>query len=191
MSFDPFGQIPGPAPPSQPPADADELPEDEDDEIRERVQFPAMFLIATAVLNLLVALFQVGVFVAVVVTPAEPLRRFWIERLEPIEKEPNAPMAEMMKQTLENARNSEPGAFKRQSIIREGITAALLMTVSVLGLLGGLRMYQLRAYSMAMVGSLATAVPCLSPMTCCCLGELVAAWCVMILLLPSVRDAFR
>jgi hypothetical protein len=41
------------------------------------------------------------------------------------------------------------------------------------------------------VGSLASAVPCLSPMTCCCVGEVVGVWCVAVLIRPEVREAFR
>src|SRR5436189_138037 len=66
-----------------------------------------------------------------------------------------------------------------------------LLVAGLLGAAGGVRMYQARSYALAVVGSLASLVPCVTPTSCCCLGSLVGAWCAWALLLPGVRAGFR
>lgn len=192
MSFDPFGHLSSSSPPAQQPPPDEEYPDQPDNDVRDRVQFPAMFLISISVLNLLVALGFVGYFIYIAVTPADVYYQFMAEQLDKANKTPDVPFAKITQDAQKQLSEMDPPSFKRQSLIAEGLRSIVLATVALLGLIGGVRMYQLRAYSSAMLGSLATAVPCLSPMTCCCgIGELVALWCVMILLLPSVREAFR
>src|SRR5262245_23254007 len=167
------------------------VPDDPHEEARERVQFPAMFLTANGVLNLLVALFQVGLFVVIAAAPAESVQRVWVERLEPFEKHPDAPMAPLALDALNRARAADPEAFKRQRLVYDGLGTLWLLALSLAGVAGGVRMYQARSYPVAMVGALASLLPCVSPMACCCLGELIGIWCVVVLLSPAVRTAFR
>jgi hypothetical protein len=157
---------------------------------KERVQMPALFLTANGALNLLVALFQSGLFVMTVLTPPETVQRLWIERLEPSGKV-DSPLAQQMREMARQAREANPIQFKRQRLAFDGSLAAILLTVSLLGIAGGVRMYQARTFPLAMTGALASLIPCVSPMSCCCLGELIGGWCVIVLLLPGVRSAFR
>jgi hypothetical protein len=124
------------------------------------------------------------------VTPPETVQRLWIERLQP-GRNVDGPLALQLRQMARQAGDTDPVTFKRQRLAMDGATAAVLLTVSVLGVAGGVRMYQARSYPLAMTGSLASLIPCVSPMSCCCLGELIGLWCVIVLLLPGVRSAFR
>ena len=43
---------------------------------------------------------------------------------------------------------------------------------------------------LAVMGSLVTMVPCVSPCACCLLGEVVGLWSIIVLISPPVRAAF-
>jgi hypothetical protein len=158
------------------------------EQVRDRVQWPALFLLATAALNLLVALLQTARVVSVVIAPAEEAVRFERESLDRIS---SPQLSALVSGRRDHLSQADPEDLKRQSIFIETVIALLLLLPAVLALAGGVRMYQMRCYSLAVVGSLASAVPCISPMTCCCVGELVGAWCVLVLIQPQVRQAFR
>jgi hypothetical protein len=158
------------------------------EQVRERVQWPAMFLIANAVLNLLVALFQTGRFVTVAVAPAGASHEARVEMWKKLASHSHSPVAGAQ---LESMHQTDPDDLKRRTVAAEAVIAVVLLVPAVLALAGGVCMYRLRGYSLAVVGSLASAVPCLSPMTCCCLGEVVGVWCVAVLIQPQVRDAFH
>jgi hypothetical protein len=158
------------------------------EQVRDRVQWPALFLIATAAINLLIALFQTGRVVSTAIAPAaegyQAEREMW-ERLA------ERTTSRLIAGRVESLRQTSPEDLKRQNVFTEGIIAVALLVPAVLALAGGVRMYQLRSYPLAVVGSLASAIPIMSPLTCCCVGEVVGIWCVMILLQPPVREAFR
>jgi hypothetical protein len=164
-------------------------PDEGHEAARDRVQMPAMFLVANGALNLLVALFAAGYVVNELVTPAEALRDAWVARLRPMER--SGELTGPLKKTLDQAREGDPQRFKRQRVLTDGAAAAFLLLIGVLGVAGGMRMYQARAYALAVIGSLASLVPCISPMACCGAGELVGGWCITVLLLPGVRAGFR
>lgn len=157
--------------------------------VRERMQMPAMFLVANGAMNLLVALFVAGYVVKEAATPAEALREEWVARLQALEKA-GTELSGPLKQTLRQARDSDPARFKRQRLAGDGAAAAVLLAGGLLGVLGGVRMYRARSYALAVVGSLASLVPCVTP-TSCCGGSLIGLWCVGMLLLPGVRAGFR
>src|SRR4051812_9893281 len=156
---------------------------------RERVQMPATFLVANGALNLLVAVFAAGYAASEAATPAEALRDAWVAKLRSLEK--SGELAGPLKQALAQARDADPERFKRRRVITDAAASAFLLAVGLLGVAGGVRMYQARAYALAVVGSLASLVPCVSPMACCGAGELVGGWCIAVLLLPGVRAGFR
>jgi len=158
--------------------------------VRERVQMPAMFLIANGAFNLLVALFVAGYAVKEAATPAEALRDAWVAGLVRMEKG-GVELTGPMQQMLEQARDGDPARFKRQRVTTDGAVGVVLLIGGVLGVLGGARMYRARSYALAMVGSLASLVPCVTPTSCCCAGELIGLWCAWVLLLPGVRAGFR
>jgi hypothetical protein len=178
MSTDPTGQPPVVVPrlPAAP------VPE----QVRDRVQWPALFLIANASISVLVALFQITRFLAVVDAPPDDFssldRTLW-------------QMTARKDQGFvftwqEYLRTTTPEQRKRQRALTEGIIALVLLVPAGLALAGGVCMHQLRCWPLAMVGALASAAPCVSPLTCCGVGEVVGVWCVVALLRPEVREAF-
>src|SRR5262249_57551666 len=61
--------------------------------------------------------------------------------------------------------------------------------VSILILIGAIRMIQLRSYGMAVSGSLLSAIPCLSPSSCLMLGVFAGVGGLVVFLFPRVPRA--
>jgi hypothetical protein len=61
----------------------------------------------------------------------------------------------------------------------------------LLVILGGVRMLSLKSYGLAFLASVTAAVPCVSLIACCGVGEIVGIWALVVLLQPDVRAAFR
>jgi hypothetical protein len=55
---------------------------------------------------------------------------------------------------------------------------------------GGANMRSLNSYTVAVLGAVLAAVPFISPLGCCGIGEVVGIWCLAILLNPEVSSAF-
>jgi hypothetical protein len=164
-------------------------PDEAHDLVRDRVQMPAMFLVANGSLNLLVALFVSGYAVKEAMTTPEAVRDSWAAQLRAMEKG-GTELPEALRRSLDEARD-DPARFKRQRVAGDAVAGVVLLLGGILGVLGGVRMYRARSYALAMVGSLASLVPCLTPTSYCCMGELIGLWCAWVLLLPGVRAGFR
>lgn len=83
-----------------------------------------------------------------------------------------------------------PGGIARM------MSGGLGVVASILGILIGgfiiyaaLQMKGLQNYPMAMAASILSMIPCLSP--CCCLGLPLGIWCLVVLMRPEVKAAFR
>ena len=61
--------------------------------------------------------------------------------------------------------------------------------VSVVILLGAMKMKKLESYGLAMAASIIAMIPCLSP--CCLLGLPIGIWAVVVLSKPEVKSAFH
>jgi hypothetical protein len=64
---------------------------------------------------------------------------------------------------------------------------AILMSVVIL--LGALKMKKLESYGLAMTASILAMIPCLSP--CCVIGLPIGIWALMVLSKPEVKSAFH
>jgi hypothetical protein len=96
------------------------------------------------------------------------------------------------KQSIKQLKEAGPGGMKQQALMYSGCSSFLGVLITFLGLMGGIRMMQLRSYGLAVTGSIATAIPCLSLSGCCCgLGQVVALWCIIVLMNPEVRASFK
>jgi hypothetical protein len=60
--------------------------------------------------------------------------------------------------------------------------------LSVVVLIGGLQMLQLRRYTFCLCTAILAMLPCISP--CCCIGLPAGIWALVILSKPEVRSAF-
>jgi hypothetical protein len=70
-------------------------------------------------------------------------------------------------------------------------SGAVGLFVSLLTILGAIGMMRLRMHWLAVIVAVLTAIPCISPLACCLVGEGVGIWALVILLTPEVRAAFR
>ena len=61
--------------------------------------------------------------------------------------------------------------------------------VSVVILLGAMKMKKLESYGLAMAASIIAMIPCFSP--CCLLGLPIGIWAVVVLSKPEVKSAFH
>ncbi|MGL4550513.1 MAG: hypothetical protein ACRC33_04950 [Gemmataceae bacterium] len=182
MSFDPYGNVPDPTAPIDPPApDAGARPPA--DVARDRVQLPGIFLMVIGLLNLLYAGSLGITSYRLATVPAEEIEKVKQEmRRNPVQKK-----------QLEEL---EAKGFDIEKLIRSagtwsagGGVAAVL--VSLLGIFGGIRMLQLKSYGLCVFAAIVSAIPCVSGAGCCCIGEAVGVWAIVVLLSNDVRSAFR
>jgi hypothetical protein len=152
---------------------------------RERVQLPAMFLIAVGVLDLLFGLYLTLNFASIVVIPAEQLHKLYNESPQRTANPFANPEADKMLSEM------APDAFKRLFVLIAGVMAGVSMATALLVLFAGIRMRQLRSYGLCVLGSLTAAVPCLSLSGCAGIGFIVGVWSLVVLLSATVRVAFR
>jgi hypothetical protein len=64
--------------------------------------------------------------------------------------------------------------------------------VSLLTILGAIRMMALKSYGLSVFVAILSAIPCISPAACPCIfGMGIGIWALVVLLTPEVRAAFR
>ena len=156
-------------------------------EAKRRVQLPALFLIAVAVLNLLYSCYFGFELVRSIVTPADQLLAFTRAQTEQMGKLFPAVQGVVKQQVAEMTADG----LKKQAVIQNSICVAIALGAALLVLLGGIRMLQLRWYGVCLLASVVAAIPCISGSACCCMGEAVGVWAVVVLLSGPVRMAFR
>jgi hypothetical protein len=150
--------------------------------VRGRVQMPAIFLIVVAILNLLLAL---GCFGFAVVYSRIPE-----DQAEEIEK-----MMQKDEWQKKNLEEMKKAGYTMQDILKMYVYGgfgggAVGLVTSLLILLGGIQMLRLRSYGLAVFSSILVALPCISGSACCCLGEGIGIWALVVLMNPEVRAAF-
>jgi hypothetical protein len=149
---------------------------------RQRVQAPAIALIVVGVLNLFLA-----------AVPA--LQALQLTRIPPEEfaKEFDKAVEKQNPQTQEDMKKLgwTPEMIHRWAIAIPAASAIADFLASFLVILGGVRMLSLKSYSLAIFASLLAAVPCISCMGCCGLGQIAGLWALIVLVSADVQTAFR
>lgn len=183
MSFDPQGYHPEPTqrppqhlPDATPAVDPDLI----ESRARDKIMLPAIFLIGMAILNVVLALGMGGFGMATTIIPADQFEK------------------DMKQKQPEQWKQFEDAGYTAEDVIRiyrrvfYG-TAGVWVVGALLCVVGGIRMLALRNFGLSMLSALVMAVPCVSPMACPCffLGTIIGAWCVIVMLNPEVREAFR
>jgi hypothetical protein len=170
MSFDPYGaDVPDYSANPPPPDDA---------AVRERVQMPAVFLIIVGALNLFGGGYCLLNGLVALRMPVEEFQR------------------QMARQNPQAIKQMEQMGWSPEGVLAAiaygfigvGAVGALL---ALLTILGGVRMMQLRSYGLVVFVSILTMLPGISTSACCCLGEGVGLWALIVLLNGEVRSAFR
>jgi hypothetical protein len=147
------------------------------DAARSRVMPPAIILIVLNVLNLLFGLGIAGNGAYVAALGPDELRRKSLEGLKAV-PEWRAIVEKQDKQTTFYWAIAE--------YLGGGILWILL---SLVALIGAIRMMSLRNYGLAMTSAVLTVIPCVTP--CCLLGQGAGIWALIVLMNNDVRAAFR
>lgn len=147
---------------------------------RQRVLFPAIFLLVSAALNIAVAVLLAVLGVAYGAVPPDQ-----VQKLEQMMSQQNPQQWEEL-QRRGYTMNNVLELATRMFFTGGGVTgfAGLLI------LLGGIRMIQLRSYGLAVFASLLSAIPCISPSGCLMLGVMAGVWSLVVLLDVDVRSSF-
>jgi hypothetical protein len=187
MSFDPY-LPPSPEPGQDPvPASATSNP------ASDRVQMPALLMMALGVIHLFVTVLPLWGTLQTVLTPADRLHAENRKKIEEAEKQlqSNNPLKKFFQDARKEFESRSPEEFKQQTILQYALTTLCLFLAALLVLLGGWRMRQLKSYGIALLASVVVAIPCISPASCCCVGEIVGLWSLWVLLAPDVRASFQ
>jgi hypothetical protein len=138
----------------------------------ERVRLPATFLLVSGGLNLLGCLYWLFNAFVVTIMPA-------------------AQMQQYHKQMGLPAPQGTPEEHAMQLVVAWGFLVAGILA-TVLPILAGMRMLVLRNYALCIVGSIVTAIPCMScPSGCMVLGQVAGIWALVVLMNDEVRSFFR
>jgi hypothetical protein len=174
MSYDPYAESS-----NLPPEYGPVMPPGSLEEIKGRVQAPAIALIVAGILNLL------GVgwgFFNVLMAALTPANQFHQQMLDMYQAFPQL-QAELNKRS--------PDELKNQGMVVSGSMVVLGLVIAVLATVGGIRMLALKNYALAVCGAISAAIPCLSCGGCCCFGEVIGIWALIVLLSEEVRAAFQ
>jgi hypothetical protein len=181
MSQDPFG--PGPDDPYDRPG-AEPLPRRDWDAVRQRAQLPGIFLIVIACLNLLVGIYFVFSAVQATLLSADQVYEQQQQAMKIVQQLfPNAPK--------EAFGNKTPDEVKNQQMLMSWPIAGLAVLGAILTLLGGIGMTRQCWYGLSVAGAVAAAIPCVSCVGCCGVGQAIGIWALVVLLNEEVRAAFR
>ena len=152
----------------------------DDSAARAKTVPPAIFLIIVSVLNLLFGIYLLvnAIFVKQGGGNAEAeMEKQW----DDMEADQKAAMEKL-------GINSAHDFLTVSANIMLG-WGGLTSLVSVLTLLGSIRMLGMHSYGLAMFGAVVTAIPCVTP--CCLIGQIAGIWAIIVLMNPDVRRAFH
>jgi hypothetical protein len=154
----------------------------------ERVKLPAIFLIVVGALNVLGALFCIFQGVKGMGQQEEIHKGFEQGIQQELGKKTelskqDKEQAEQMAKSMEKFVTGTPVAM-----LIAGIIGLLAAGVTIFA---GVRMMSLRSRGLAMLGSVLAALPCISIMGCCGVGEGIGIWSLIVLMSQDVKAAFR
>jgi hypothetical protein len=149
--------------------------------VADKVKLPAIFLIVAGVLNI----FGAGYFILNgIVMSLNPEATAEQMTTQMTALNPNA------LKDLQNAGLSPIDLVKRGSLAYM-IGGAVGVLAAVLTILGGVRMMMLKSYGLAVFASILAALPCISFLGCCGLGEGIGIWALIVLMSADTKAAFR
>jgi hypothetical protein len=187
MSFDPY--VPPTPEPGQQPTGAPGVAS----QARLRVSLPGWLLILLGLFHLVVSIAPLSAVIWLVSNPAEKIPAAfeslfdWAERNNPNDPQQQKRIADARQQL----KQTSPQAMKGEFLLESGLGTGWLLLVGLLGIIGGWRMLSLKSYGLAVLASVLVAIPCISPGGCCCLGQIVGIYSLIVLLSADVRAAFQ
>ena len=146
--------------------------------VRGRVLPAAIVLIVVNVLNLLFGLAVTGNGAFIAAQTPDELRRKTVEAFKAFAPSMVPDIEKRDKQTM------------YYTAVAEYLGGGILwLLLSLIALIGAIRMISLRNYGLAMTSAIVTVIPCVTP--CCLLGQAAGIWALIVLLNNDVRAAFR
>jgi hypothetical protein len=151
---------------------------------RDKANVPGILLLVVGVLNLLAAIWIVYYGMQIKNYSLEEFNKQLEKQLEqnPKQKKQFEDLQKQQGMTLEQLKDLT-------SNVMIGWGGVGLFT-ALLAIFGGWGLYSLRAYPVAFIGALVTAIPCISPAACCLLGEIAGLWALVALLNSDVSSMF-
>lgn len=147
----------------------------------QKTSLPGIFLIVVGILNLLwCGYLTFSGFMTRGANINEAMRQ--------IEQDP------AKKMQAEQIQQMEKMGYDPQKIVQAYGTGFMVlgvvgMILSIITILGGVKMRTLDSYGLAVTGSVVAILPCMS--TCCVLGIPFGIWALVVLLSQDVKSAFR
>jgi hypothetical protein len=147
------------------------------DAVRGRVMPPAIMLIIVNVLNMLFGLGIAANGAYIAAQGPDELRRKSLESLKTVPE---------WRTFIENQDKQTTYNWAVAEYLGGGV---LWLLLSILALIGAIRMISLKNYGLAMTSAVLTVIPCVTP--CCLLGQGAGIWALIVLMNNDVRAAFR
>ncbi len=151
--------------------------------VRERVKVPAIFLLVVGVLNVLASFGLGGLSFYLFQVPPAEFEKF----IEDVEKG-NPFLQRLFQQARAEGMTIED--MRQRGAVQYGVWAGVALFVGLLAVLAGAFMLKLHGFGLAVTGAALTAIPCVSPMGCCGMGEAIGIWALVVLFNSDVRAAF-
>jgi hypothetical protein len=155
-----------------------------------RTSLPGTFLIVCGVLNLFAVLYMVANTAFTATRSAEE-----IAQQQELSQDLMVKLFPQAKEEIQKEKDKQQKTPEQVKTMAMGVNIGVLLAwlaATVLPILAGVRMRQLRSYGLSVTGAVVAAAPCISPMSCLCgLGLGVGIWALVVLLNPAVKSAFR
>jgi hypothetical protein len=152
---------------------------------RERASLPGIFLAVVGGLNLVIGGILLISGVQIQKLPPDEFRRAFEKAQEDWSETQKEQWKELERQgwTIDKLRD-----VSIKGCIGWGVVG---LVTGLIGLLGGIRMAGLRSYGLAVFGAILSAIPVISPLGCCLIGEVVGIWALVVLFSSDVHAAFK
>jgi hypothetical protein len=152
--------------------------------IEDRAARPGRFLTLVGLFNLLSGFYFLHLGIQNWKMPLEQVRQQQQESLKQL--------AELgwVNDQADELRNMPPEDLREYGIRLFFTWAAVALIGGFLITYGGYNLTHLNSYRLATTGAILAAIPFVSPMGCCGIGEAIGIWSLVVLLNPEVRSAF-
>jgi hypothetical protein len=147
---------------------------------RERVQVPAIFLVIVGLINILAAGTLLFAAYQVSQISEEEFRQLFSR----------SPEYQEMLRKLED-QGWTPERLQHAGIVLYGTCGGVGLLAALITFVGGVRMMALKSYGLSLTGAFLAAIPFVSPLGCCLVGEIIGIWAVVVLFSADVQAGYR
>jgi len=151
---------------------------------RRKIEIPALFLVGLGGINLIMG--------SVILLRSVQISQIPVEDFERDYEEAKNITRKIMPEAAINLDNQDLTIkeIQKKTIWINAGYACFLLGGSYLMIMGGWKMRQFKSFDLVILGILYCAMPCISCAGSCGLGQIIAAWCLLVLFNPLVRQEF-